>query len=394
MIRAADNVFFDINSGSITILNNNIPQVSLSQNQFEIEMEQDTLENRTLEIVNDGEDGSVLNYRSRVGMEFVFHEMFEDGDLPSGWYDTTNATGCENPGWFISEDASSAYFDIPPGDGLYIATNDDACNSDGSNDILYTGQISLPDGMVELSFDRFFRTGFGHTFHLLISSDSWQTSTEIFELGYLDGNESWVRETVNLEDYAGQIVELGMKSDDNGQWASGVALDNISLGVTPSWITTNASGYLNYMDSENLNFSINTSGLELGNHQGSVVIENIQTAEEDTIHIHLTVSESIVGISQEIVPNDFELYQNYPNPFNPETSVRFSLPIQQDVSLAIYDMIGRKVRMMTKKSAEPGHHVIRWNGKNQNGTVVSAGVYFYQLHTPSFSMTKKMILLK
>ena len=132
-------------------------------------MEQDTLENRSLEIVNDGEEGSVLNYRSRVGMEFVFHEMFEDGELPSGWYDTTNATGCENPGWFISEDASSSYFDIPPGDGLYIATNDDACNSDGSNDILYTGQISLPDGMVELSFDRFFRTGFGQTFHLLIS---------------------------------------------------------------------------------------------------------------------------------------------------------------------------------------------------------------------------------
>ena len=301
-------------------------------------MEQDTLENRSLEIVNDGEEGSVLNYRSRVGMEFVFHEMFEDGDLPSGWYDTTNATGCENPGWVISEVASSSYFDIPPGDGLYIATNDDACNSDGSNDILYTGQISLPDGMVELSFDRFFRTGFGHTFHLIISSDSWQTSTEIFELGYLDGNESWVTETVNLGDYAGQTVELGLKSDDNGQWASGVALDNISLGVTPSWISTNASGYLNYMDSENLNFSINTSGLELGNYQGSVVIENIQTVEEDTIHIHLTVSESTVGISQEIVPNDFELYQNHPNPFNPETSIRFSLPIQQDVSLAIYDI--------------------------------------------------------
>ena len=85
------------------------------------------MENRSLEIINDGEEGSVLNYRSRVGMEFVFHEMFEDGEIPSGWYDTTNATGCENPGWFISEDASSSYFDIPPGDGLYIATNDDAC---------------------------------------------------------------------------------------------------------------------------------------------------------------------------------------------------------------------------------------------------------------------------
>ena len=124
------------------------------------------------------------------------------------------------------------------------------------------------------------------------------------------------------------------------------------------------------------------------------MLENIQTVEEDTIHILLTVSESTVGISEEIVPNDFELFQNHPNPFNPETNIRFSLPLQQDVSLTIYDMIGRKVRMMTMKGAEPGYHVIRWNGKNQNGIVASAGVYFYQLSTPTFSMTKKMILLK
>ena len=394
MVRAADNVFFDINSGTITILNSNIPQISLSQNQYDIEMEQDTLEYHSLEIVNDGEEGSVLNYRSKVGIDFLFHEMFEQDELPLGWYDTTNATGCENPGWFISEDASSSYFDIPPGDGLYIATNDDACNSDGSNDILYTGEISLPDGMAELSFDRFFRTGFGHTFHLLLTTDSWETSTEIFSLGYLDGNEEWAREKVDLADFAGQTIELGFKSDDNGQWASGVALDNISLGITPSWISTNASGYLGYMSSEELQFSINTSDLELGSYQGSIIVENIQTMEEDTIYVHLSVGESFVGLDEEIVPYDFQLYQNHPNPFNPETSIRFTIPMQQDVTLVIYDMLGSTVRMIRIDGADPGNHVVRWNGKNQNGNAASAGVYFYQLSTPYFSMTRKMILLK
>ena len=139
---------------------------------------------------------------------------------------------------------------------------------------------------------------------------------------------------------------------------------------------------------------VNTEGMDLGVYSTSLVIENLQTSENDILGVTLNVTEEVVQVDQDILPSELHLYQNHPNPFNPETSIRFSLPIQQDVSLAIYDMIGRKVRMMTLKSAEPGHHVIRWNGKNQNGAFASAGVYFYQLYTPSFSMTKKMILLK
>ena len=68
--------------------------------------------------------------------------------------------------------------------------------------------------------------------------------------------------------------------------------------------------------------------------------------------------------------------------------------MQQDVTLVIYDMLGSTVRMIRIDGADPGNHVVRWNGKNQNGNAASAGVYFYQLSTQSFSMTRKMILLK
>ena len=394
MVRSIGNVFFDVNNGPINILNDNTPHLSLSQYDFEITMQQDSIETHYLQVTNDGEEGSVLNFRSYVGMEFLVDETFEQEELPAGWYDTTNAVDCDNPGWFISEDASSSYFEIPPGDGFYIATNDDACNSDGSNDILYTGEIELPDGMIDLSFDRFFRTGFGHTLHILITTDSWATSTELFGLGYLDGSEEWVREVIQLNEYSGQVIELGFHSNDNGQWASGVALDNLSIGVIPSWISSNSMGYAEYLQSETIDFTIDTEGMDLGIYHRSIVVENVQTLEKDTVDLHLTLGESTVMVDEEMLPNDFNLFQNHPNPFNPQTIIRFTIPSTQNASIAIYDMMGRTIRKVNMDGLLPGIHQFKWDGKNQRGSSVSAGIYLYKLSTLNFSMTRKMILLK
>ena len=61
--------------------------------------------------------------------------------------------------------------------------------------------------------------------------------TEIFNLREWDGSEEWVKETVRLHEYAGQSVEFAFHSNDNSNWASGVALDDIKLGMTPFWIS-------------------------------------------------------------------------------------------------------------------------------------------------------------
>ena len=395
MIRAADNVFFDINNGVINIQNTNTPNVSLLESNLEINLVPNSVGYFSFDIQNNGEVGSVLSYRTDVAMEYMINETFDGQMFPQGWSDTTDAE-CDNPGWFISSDASSSYFQVPPADGFYIAVNDDACggNSDGSNDMLFTNTFSLPEGLIEFSFRRFFTGTYGQTLRVLISLDNWENSDELLYLDGWDGNEEWVYETLDITSYAGQDIAIAFHSSDGGGWASGVALDNISIGFTPVWISTEANGYIGYGESESAEFMVNTEGMDLGVYSTSLVVENLQTSENDILGVTLNVTEEVVQVDQDILPSELHLYQNHPNPFNPETSIRFSLPIQQDVSLAIYDMMGREVRMMTLKSAEPGHHVIRWNGKNQNGTVASAGVYFYQLYTPSFSMTKKMILLK
>ncbi len=97
---------------------------------------------------------------------------------------------------------------------------------------------------------------------------------------------------------------------------------------------------------------------------------------------------------QEYIPDEFVLYQNFPNPFNPSTKIQFELPISTNVQLKIYDILGREVRTIINEFQQRGKKIYQWDGKDNNGSVVSSGVYFYKLQTSEFLQTKKLMLLK
>jgi Ni,Fe-hydrogenase III small subunit len=100
------------------------------------------------------------------------------------------------------------------------------------------------------------------------------------------------------------------------------------------------------------------------------------------------------------VPVAFELVQNYPNPFNPTTTIRYELPAAAEVSLTIYDILGREIKTLVDGQSSPGTFQVVWNGENASGNRVASGVYFYRLIATSssnkatFTSIKKMILLK
>ena len=94
------------------------------------------------------------------------------------------------------------------------------------------------------------------------------------------------------------------------------------------------------------------------------------------------------------IPNAFALHGNYPNPFNPTTQIRFDLPYRGNVNIHIYNMLGQKVKVFSMPNTPPGRHAITWNGTNQKGQGLSAGVYLYQMISEDFVKTRKMILLK
>ncbi len=88
------------------------------------------------------------------------------------------------------------------------------------------------------------------------------------------------------------------------------------------------------------------------------------------------------------------LRQNYPNPFNNSTTIEFELPQKSDISLRIYDLNGRLVNTLKNGSYPAALHSMTWNGSDQNGNIVSSGIYYAVLKTDAQRSVIKMTLLK
>jgi hypothetical protein len=89
------------------------------------------------------------------------------------------------------------------------------------------------------------------------------------------------------------------------------------------------------------------------------------------------------------IPHAYELEQNYPNPFNPVTTIKFKLPVSEKVTVRIFDTLGQEVETLINKTMKPGEYQVRFDGQS-----LATGIYFYQLSTPHFSRTRKMLLIK
>jgi len=98
--------------------------------------------------------------------------------------------------------------------------------------------------------------------------------------------------------------------------------------------------------------------------------------------------------STQDLPKTFTLFPNYPNPFNPDTYIEYALPTDCQVTLVIYNILGQKVRTLINSYQDAGFKSVRWNGEDDSGDQVSAGVYFYSIKADNFRQTKKMLLLK
>jgi len=100
-----------------------------------------------------------------------------------------------------------------------------------------------------------------------------------------------------------------------------------------------------------------------------------------------------------LVPDEYILNQNYPNPFSDSTIITYDMPETQKVMIRIFDVRGRLIRILANEDQNAGFKTVMWDGKNDDGDRVSAGIYFYQMHAPSsinfngLNTTKKMIKL-
>ena len=161
------------------------------------------------------------------------------------------------------------------------------------------------------------------------------------------------------------------------------------------------------------NFKLNANGesLFLTDINGVTIIDEITFGEQETdisfgrslnnedywSFMNPTPGSSNINLKVDFsknIPDNYVLHQNFPNPFNASTCIRYDLPMKSIVNITIHDMMGRSVRNYNLLMQEAGKKKIIWDGVNNQGKNISAGIYLYSIEAGKFIQTKKMVLLK
>lgn len=247
----------------------------------------------------------------------------------------------------------------------------------------YLGQIKkTTDGGNTWSgfatFGSFSAVSFGSDSVGLASLSSW---SYFYRSG--DGGTTWSIQRTNLFPalYTGEIWRLDFLSTDTG-WAVGTPDSSGSAGLVASTV----DGGRNWKVEDSITtgtlhdiFFSNRRDAWVVGAKGAVLRRDGFTSVE----------------SPHNIPAIFSLGQNYPNPFNPSTTITFQLSTTSQVTLKIYDLLGRGVKTLVDDVEETaGQHAVIWDGTGHDGRQVASGVYFYRLTTPNGSITNKAVLIR
>ncbi|MQY70975.1 T9SS type A sorting domain-containing protein, partial [bacterium] len=113
------------------------------------------------------------------------------------------------------------------------------------------------------------------------------------------------------------------------------------------------------------------------------------------VDVWLLKLEPDVGIEEKKPSQELPLvFEADPNPFAEQTSIRYSLPKASDVHIAVYDPLGRKVRTLLDSPQSPGAHTLTWDGKDDAGEPLSAGVYFLRFQSESCAQTARLVMVR
>ncbi len=110
---------------------------------------------------------------------------------------------------------------------------------------------------------------------------------------------------------------------------------------------------------------------------------------ESSMQVKSNVAVEDLGIRSDELPSRFDLKQNYPNPFNPSTTIAYDVPIESDVSIMIFDALGRLVEELGTWHRAPGRYTATWSAD-----AYPSGVYFYRLETNGITLTRSMTVMK
>ncbi|MCB1060791.1 MAG: T9SS type A sorting domain-containing protein [Calditrichaeota bacterium] len=290
---------------------------------------------------------------------------------------------------------------------------------------VFAGQVAalaLSLGFSEIGVSGFCDLGSLYYFDVDDSDDPFvgMTVNELFALAnqVLGGDLSGLPFGATVSDLNDVIDHINQNFDDGTQDLGHLDCDVQLAAELTSFVATGQSGSIELTWSTASEHNIERFEIERTTSAdwhvvGSVVGQGDSPVGHDYVYTDNSVSAGetytyrLVDISRDgsrtvmnrivtveagtasVLPTQYALMQNYPNPFNPSTQITFSLPEASDVSLVVFDALGRQVATIANASLGAGLHTMIFDASN-----LSAGLYFYQLKAGDYSAVRKMMLIK
>ena len=170
----------------------------------------------------------------------------------------------------------------------------------------------------------------------------------------------------------------------------------IGSGGDAFWLSTNPStGTIDALSSTTIAVTVENTDYMEGNHQAQLIITSNDPDEpEIVIPVSLSILAAGIEDNEGASNNAFWITQNYPNPFTNETLIHYQLPIDQFVTVDIFNVAGQHIKRLVNKTQSKGDHHVVWNGQTDSGDPAGTGIYFYRLKTETFQQTHRMVLLR
>ena len=257
---------------------------------------------------------------------------------------------------------------------------------DAANQQFLAWTPTAPDDGFPIEGAKGYIVNLPRTRDIVFTGTGWTNQTQVAAAPGTNANQTWafvvsghLEGLQHFNGYSIQVRNLRTNTVMTSQvrdnyFAAATANFNyrsvVAIGDTMELIVTDTNGNI---VSEKFSFIVNAANLEKA--VLSVVLDNIGT------------------------PKRSRLLQNYPNPFNPETWIPYHLAETGTVSLSIYDAAGKLIRTLPLGYQQAGFYQNRgraayWDGRNALGEPVASGIYFYQLTTPAFQQTRRMLIVK
>ena len=173
---------------------------------------------------------------------------------------------------------------------------------------------------------------------------------------------------------------------------SGTNLLTYQFDYEVDWLTVlGGDGSLENGESQFITFNFNSLFMSPGFYEGNVYLNS--NMGSILIYLQMVILEPL-GIGDGTIPMKFAVSANYPNPFNPSTRFTISIPDRSNVSTSVFDLKGRRIATLLNSELDTGVYDLTWQGKNDIGSQVSAGIYILRVDAGKYHHNQKMIYIK